>query len=283
MDLSELPKYNEQELEDRIESILNRDYSLEKKRKVLRQIVGFIDLTSLNGTDNEEKIELLSDKAWQHTNEDTSIPPVAAVCVYPAFIKTAKNRLNGRDIKVATVAADFPTGQLPFFLKEAEVRYAFGQNADEIDIVISRGKLISSHFDEVKEEISKIREIVKEISLKVIIESGELIDYRNVAIASDIAMHAGADFIKTSTGKISVGATYEDVLVMAERIKVFFEQTGKRVGIKPSGGISKAKHALHYYKIIEEILGEEWLDKKLFRFGASSLLDKLLKKIHKYE
>jgi deoxyribose-phosphate aldolase len=204
---------------------------------------------------------------------------VAAVCVYPTFIKTVKDNLKGSDINIASVAAGFPSGQTPLFIKREEVRFAVDQGADEIDIVISRGKLIEGEYNEVFDEIMELREASSGVHLKVILETGELESVYNIRKASELAINAGADFIKTSTGKIKPAATERAMLIMIDTIKEYFTKTGKKVGIKPAGGISEPHQVLNYYIMVNGILGEQWLNKDYFRIGASRLADNLFNEI----
>ncbi len=236
-------------------------------------IIGFIDLTSLEGKDNEESIKKLCEKALQ---KNDNIPSVAAVCVYPTLIRIAKKELQNSTIKIASVAGAFPSGLSPLKIKLQEVKFALNEGADEIDIVIARGKFLENNFCEVHNEIAAIKEVCGSKILKVILETGELITTENIKKASEIAIEAGADFIKTSTGKISVSATIPAVEVMLNCIKVHHQKTNKKIGIKPSGGIKDAKTAMEYLSLTSAILGNEWLTPNLFRFGASSLYDNII-------
>lgn len=227
----------------------------------LQLLLSLIDLTSLEGKDNEKTISDLCKKAIFYKT--------AAVCIYPDMVSIARKYLKGSNIKVASVAGAFPSGHLPLSLRLEEASYAIREGADEIDMVISRGKFLEGDHAAVKDEISVFRKVCKGITLKVILETGELLSDENIRKASAIAIDAGADFIKTSTGKIPVGASPEAVTVMLKAIK----DSGKKIGIKASGRISDAAAALNYLRLTEKILGKEWLRPELFRFGASRLAD----------
>jgi deoxyribose-phosphate aldolase len=209
------------------------------------------------------------------------IPHVAAVCVYPTMVKIAKEAVNGTGINVAAVATGFPSGQYPLNVKLDDTRYAVAEGADEIDMVISRGHFLAGDYQYVFDEIAAVKEACGEAHLKVILETGELSTFDNVRRASDIAMHAGADFIKTSTGKVQPAATLPVTLVMLEAIRDFFYATGKKIGMKPAGGISDAKTSLQYLVTLRETLGQDWLTPDLFRIGASRLANDILMQIVK--
>ena len=250
-----------------LSEIQNQELSL-TKQETLKFALSCIDLTSLEGSDTAEKITRLCQKA-------ISIP-TAAVCVYPVFAKQAGTLLSGTPIKTAVVAGAFPAGQMPIELKLQEVAYAIEQGAQEIDMVISRGKFLEGRYDEVASEIAAIKNMCgTHALLKVILETGELQDIQLIYKASELAMDAGADFIKTSTGKIPVNATPESFATMCIAIKNFHQKTGKQIGIKPAGGISDAEAASFFVKILENILGIEWMTPRLFRIGASRLADVL--------
>ncbi|MBI4946336.1 MAG: deoxyribose-phosphate aldolase [Bacteroidetes bacterium] len=237
-------------------------------KEELRLILSLIDLSSLEGKDNEKSISILCEKAKKFET--------AAVCVYPTLVATAKKNLNGTKIKIASVAGAFPSGQLPLNLRIEEVKYAISEGADEIDMVISRGKFLEENFNVVSEEISAFKKTCEGKILKVILETGELESIGNIRKASEIAIDAGADFIKTSTGKTSVNATLESVCAMLLTIK----DSGKKVGIKPSGGITDGETAVKYLRLTEKILGSGWLKPELFRFGASRLADSIFTMLH---
>jgi deoxyribose-phosphate aldolase len=242
-----------------------------------RTLLSCIDLTTLEGSDNHASIIELCRKACSFG--ESGLPLPAAVCIYPPFVRVAKKHLQGTDIRVATVAGAFPSGQSPLSVRLEEVRYSVNEGADEIDMVISRGRLLEGDENYVFDEIAAIREVCKEVHLKVILETGELRSRALIRKASEIAIAAGADFIKTSTGKIQPAATEEATEIMLEVIREQVEKTGKKTGIKPAGGISEPLQALQYYRLVERILGAGWLNKNLFRIGASRLADGLALKI----
>ena len=248
---------------DEIHRLLKDISAAPASQQELQLILSLIDLTSLEGKDNEESIIALCDKAKKYGT--------AAVCVFPTFISFAKEQLKGSSVKIVSVAGAFPSGQLPLNLRLEEVKYAIGQGAHEIDMVISRGKFLEGDFDFVRTEISAFKKVCEEKTLKVILETGELHSADNIGRASEIAINVGADFLKTSTGKIPVNATLESVCVMLLAIK----KSGKKIGIKPSGGISDAGTAIKYLRLTENILGKEWLHPRYFRFGASRLADNI--------
>lgn len=246
--------------------------------KVLASILSLLDLTTLEGTDNPQKVQALCNKAL-HLGE-MGLPVPAAVCVYPTLVRPAKKFLEGSEIKVASVAGAFPSGQSPLDLRTAEVRYAVAEGAEEIDMVISRGRFLANDYNFIKEEVSAMKEACQGAHLKVILETGELVTEENIRLASKLSIEAGADFIKTSTGKIQPAATPEAMLYMAQTIKNHFEKTGKRIGIKAAGGISTPEQAVLYYLLVKEVLGEDWLNNTLFRIGASRLADNLVNAIN---
>jgi deoxyribose-phosphate aldolase len=258
--------------------------SIEKQAKLagLRLVVAMIDLTTLEGKDSPGKVRALCHKAKRPVDPAAmhgGVPSCAAVCVYPSLVAVAKEALSGSEVKVASVATAFPGGLSPLDVKLAEVRRAVELGADEIDMVIDRGAMLAGRHDAVFDEIAAVKEACGEAHLKVILETGELGSYDVVRKASRIAMLAGADFIKTSTGKIAPAATPAVTLVMLEAIRDFHEETGRRVGMKPAGGIRTAKQALHYLVLVKETLGDAWLGPELFRFGASTLLDDVLRQL----
>jgi deoxyribose-phosphate aldolase len=273
---------NESLINEKINSVVSKTLTTEEKIEAIKLAVSIIDLTTLEGNDTGKKVIDMSKKAIKPLDEP-DFPHCAAVCVYPNLIKYAKKTSKGSKVKVASVATAFPSGQFPLKLKLADVKYCIEEGAREIDMVISRGEFLSGNYDYVFDEIKKVKKICLKIKkkkpahLKVILETGELGSLENVWKASIIAMSAGADFIKTSTGKIAVSATLPVVYVMCEAIKDFYEKTGIKVGIKAAGGIRTTKDAIEYILLVKEILGEEWLTPDLFRIGASSLLNDLLK------
>lgn len=280
IDISTILAVDEKAVQQTIEAIKN-EINAEgfPDRDQLINMLNFVDLTTLEGSDNAERVELLCEKALYLTEQGEGIRGVAAVCVYPPFVAYAKELLQGSGIKVAAVAGAFPSGQLPIHLKVNEVEYAEEQGADEIDIVISRGAFLEGDYDQVFDEIALMKEASGNTHFKVILETGELGSLTNIKIASIIAIEAGADFIKTSTGKIQPAATPEAAWVMLTCIKEHFETTGKRIGFKAAGGISDPLQAYLYIKLVEKILGKEWLNNSLFRIGASRLVDRIMEKI----
>jgi deoxyribose-phosphate aldolase len=268
-------------VEERVARLNSRSIKKESKLQGLELALSMIDLTTLEGKDSEGKVNQMCAKARMPYAPMPELPHVAAVCVYPTMVSTAKKNLTGTDIKVASVSTAFPSGMAPRSVKIDDTHYAVDQGADEIDMVISRGHFLRGEYNYVFDEIAEIKEACGSAHLKVILETGELETYENVRKASDIAMHAGADFIKTSTGKISPAATQPVTLVMLEAIRDYYRKTGKVIGMKPAGGIRKAKQALQYLVLVKETLGSEWLTPERFRFGASSLTNDLLMQIVK--
>jgi len=271
--------YTFNDLQKRLLDVFKEPFTESEKNSAYKNILSFIDLTTLEGTDTKKKVSELCMKAQGFKDPNIQIPDVAAVCVYPNFVKHVKGKLKGSGIKTASVAGAFPAGQTSLQVKLQEVKYAIDEGADEIDMVISRGKFLEGELQYVADEITAIKDLCGNIHLKVILECGELISVENIRKASELAITAGADFIKTSTGKIQPAATEEAVLIMADTIKEAFETAGKKIGIKPAGGISTADQALKYYMIIKKILGDSWLNNNFFRIGASRLADDIFKKI----
>ncbi len=271
--------YDEEAIRQRIECYLKLGNPYMDEQKTYRFILNCIDLTTLEGSDNKAVVENLCQRALDFRDDTRNIPSTAAVCVYPPFVSLAKSYLKDSGVRVASVSGAFPAGQSPIEIKLAEVRYALEQGADEIDMVISRGKFLEGNLEEVYEEIRAIRELCAEATLKVILETGELKTPQNIYSASMLAMSAGADFIKTSTGKISVNATPEAFVVMMDAIRDYYEQTGRMVSIKPAGGISDPDTAKDFVALLANVLGEKWLSNQTFRIGASRLANKVLDKI----
>ncbi len=265
-----------EQIDQKITQILKIESKNLDKKLIYRKLLGFIDLTTLEGSDNEKRIDQLCEQALGFYSKEKEIPNVAAVCVYPPFIAQAKEKLLNTSLKVASVAGAFPSGQSPISVKLAEIKYAIEQGADEIDMVISRGKFLEGNYKEVYDEIRAIKRFCGDVHLKVILETGELGSLENIKRASDIAISAGADFIKTSTGKIQPAATLEAFIVMLDAIMEYYEHTGKKIGIKPAGGISTPEQAIPYYLLLKNVLGATWLNPELFRIGASRLATKLL-------
>ncbi len=271
--------YNVEDTNERIETLVSEGLKSVNTIEAYRTILSLVDLTTLEGSDNEAKIQSLCKQAESFKDQGDKVPNVAAVCVYPPFVRQAKALLKGKSINVASVAGAFPSGQSPIEIKVAEIEYAVSEGADEIDMVISRGKFLSGDYKTVGEEISKIKKACGETHLKVILETGELETLNNIRLASDIAIASGGDFIKTSTGKIKPAATEQAFIIMLDAIKSEFDKSGKMIGIKPAGGIAEPEDALRYYLLVKSILGEKWLNAELFRFGASRLATKILNKI----
>ena len=267
-------------LEERAGSLAKRSIKKDAKLWALDLAVRMMDLTTLEGADTPGKVSALCSKAMR-PDADPTIPAVAAVCVYPNLVPHAKERLAGSDVKVASVATGFPSGQYPTEIKLADVRSAVELGADEIDMVIDRGAFLSGRYAKVYDEIVRVKDAAGDAHLKVILETGELGTYDNVRRASLLAMAAGGDFIKTSTGKISPAATLPVALCMLEAIRDVHEETGRKVGFKPAGGIRNAKQAVQHLVLVHETVGPDWLTPDLHRFGASSLLNDVLMQIRK--
>ena len=268
--------FSEETLLSRVDEALSRQSRLCDRNESLKTIFQCIDFTTLEAFDNETKINDFCSKALSFKDNDLHIS-VPAVCIYSPFVRQAKELLRGSGIKVATVACAFPSGQMPFELKRREVEYCVEQGADEVDMVISRGTFLAGRLDEVYEEIKSVREAcAPPVRLKVILETGELKSVENIRRASETAINAGADFIKTSTGKSPVSATPLAAIIMCDTIKEYFEATGRMVGFKPAGGMSTIDDALTYFYIVREVLGERWLNKYYFRVGTSRLAGKVM-------
>ena len=276
------PKVDKVGIEDRVNRITKRSIKKEAKLEGLKMALNMVDLTTLEGMDTVNKVTQMCYKAQHLHDEFPGLPTVAAVCVYPNFVKIAVNTLKNSPIKVASVATAFPSGHSSLDVKIADTKMAVDAGAHEVDMVISRGKFHMGDFGFVYDEIATIKQACgTSVRLKVILETGELGNLDNVRLASDIAIAAGADFIKTSTGKIKPAATLPVTLVMLEAIKDHYYKTGIMVGMKPAGGISNSKLALQYLVMVKETLGVKWLDNHWFRFGASSLANDLLMQILK--
>jgi deoxyribose-phosphate aldolase len=268
-------------VEERAGTLAKRSIKRESKLFALDLAVRMMDLTTLEGSDTPGKVAALSSKAMRPDPADLTVPPVAAVCVYPNLVPHALERVGDSGVKVASVATAFPSGQSPLDLKVEEAARVAELGAHEIDMVIDRSAFLSGDYAKVYDEVRRVKEVCGEAHLKVILETGELGTYDNVRRASLLAIAGGADFIKTSTGKIQPAATLPVTLVMLEAIRDVYEETGRRVGMKPAGGIKQAKQAVQYLVVLYETLGAEWLTPDLFRFGASSLLNDVLLQIRK--
>lgn len=270
-------------VEERVARLNSRSIKKESKLFALNLALSLMDLTTLDGKDTPGKVKQLCRKAIRPFERMPDLPSAAAVCVYPNLVKVAKEALTGTKVKVAAVATGFPSGMTSLKVKIQETKWAVQEGADEIDMVISRGLWLSGRRDLVRKEIEAVKEACGRAQLKVILETGELPTLDHVRAASDVAMEAGADFIKTSTGKVQPAATQPVTLVMLEAIRDFYDRTGKMIGMKPAGGISTAKVAIQYLVMVRETLGEDWLSPNLFRFGASTLANDLLRQILKEE
>lgn len=268
-------------VKDRVARLNSRSIKKESKMQALELSLSMIDLTTLEGMDTPGKVIQLCQKAKEPYDKLPDLPTVAAVCVYPNMVSTANKALRGTDINVASVATAFPSGMTTLKAKLEETKQVVEDGADEVDMVISRGEFLKGNYRYVYDEISAVKEACGDAHLKVILETGELQTLENVRKASDLAMRAGADFIKTSTGKIKPAATQPVTLVMLEAIRDYYYKTGHMVGMKPAGGIRKAKQAIQYLVLVKETLGVDWLTPDYFRFGASSLTNDVLMQIVK--
>ncbi len=268
-------------LAERVARFKTRSIKAASKVSALKLALSMIDLTTLEGRDTPGKVRQLCRKAVRPDPADPSLPHVAAVCVYPTLVRVAKDALSGTKVRVASVATAFPSGQADLAPRLDEIRYAVAEGADEIDMVISRGKFLCGDHAAVFDEIAACKDACGEAHLKVILETGELHTYDNVRRASDLAMEAGADFIKTSTGKVSPAATPEVTLVMLQAIQDFHARTCRMVGMKPAGGIRDAKTAVTFLVMLRETLGPAWLTPEWFRFGASTLTNDILMQLTK--
>ena len=268
--------------EERAASFAKRSIKTSAKLAGLKMAVAMMDLTTLEGKDTPGKVAYLCRKALQPIEAKYAVPPCAAVCVYPNMVRWARKFL-GQDspVRVASVATGFPSGQFPLRTRLQETRRAVTDGADEIDMVIDRGAFLAGEHARVFDEIASVKQACGPAHLKVILETGELVTFDNVRVASQLAMEAGADFIKTSTGKVQPAATMPVTLVMLEAIRDYFFATGLRIGMKPAGGIRTAKQALAYLVMVKETLGDDWLTPELFRFGASTLVNDVLMQIVK--
>jgi deoxyribose-phosphate aldolase len=276
-----VPRVDQVGIEERAAALGKRSIKKSAKQAGIRLAISMIDLTTLEGKDSDGKVRQLCQKAMRPLPGDPTVPHVAAVCVYPNLVPAAKEALAGSGVKVASVATGFPAGQVPLPVKIEDARRAVAMGADEIDMVIDRGAFLAGDFDRVFQEIVAVKDASGPAHLKVILETGELETYDNVRRASQLAMVAGADFIKTSTGKIQPASTPGVVLVMLEAIRDYYRETGRRVGMKPAGGIRTSKQALHLLVLVKETLGDAWLTSDLFRIGASTVTNDLLMQLVK--
>jgi len=268
-------------IRERVARLATRSIKKASKVEGLKLALSMVDLTTLEGADTPGKVRQLCTKAIHLHSGRKDLPMVAAVCVYPTMVRIAREALQGTPIQVAAVATAFPSGMNPLAVKLEDTRYAVAEGAHEIDMVISRGDFLRGDYARVAEEIEQVKEACGKAHLKVILETGELGTLDRVRLASDIAMQSGADFIKTSTGKIQPAATPEVVLVMLQAISDFHRKTGKRIGMKPAGGIANAKAALNLLIMVREVLGPAWLTPSLFRIGASKLPNDMLMQLEK--
>lgn len=268
-------------LNERVDSLATRSIKKESKLEALNMIVSMCDLTTLEGEDTEGKVSQMVAKAIIPDPNDLDISNVAAVCVYPSLVSIAKEKIGNSSVKVAAVSSYFPSGQVPMESKLLDTKYAIDSGADEIDIVINRKAFLEGDYRKVYDEILALKEVCGDVHLKTILEVGDLRTYENIRKASLISLAAGSDFIKTSTGKLSVGSSRQACYVMAKAVLDFKNLSGVSAGIKVAGGIRDAKDAIRYLVLIKEEMGNEWLTPDLFRFGASSLLDDVLKQIKK--
>ena len=270
-------------LESRAASLAKRSIKTSAKLEGITLVIRCIDLTTLEGKDSHGRVRSLCARARSPRPGWPSVPSVAAVCVYPSLVSVAKRALAGSTVRVASVATAFPSGLSDLEVKLADTAAALQSGADEIDMVIDRGAFLAGDERGVFDEIVAVKQLCGPVHLKVILETGELSTYDNIRRASDLALEAGADVIKTSTGKVGTNATYPAALVMCEAIRDFARRTGERRGLKVAGGIRTTKQALTYLVIVKETLGDAWLNPELFRIGASSLLDDLLMQLEKEE
>jgi len=275
------PTIDQVGIHERAARFRTRSIKKGSKMEALRMVLSCIDLTTLEGADTAGKVKQMCYKALHLHDAAPDLPHVAAVCVYPAMVKVARASVEGTGINVASVATAFPSGQDSLKARLADTKRAVNDGAHEIDMVISRGRFLAGEYNYTFDEVAAVKEACGDARLKVILETGELETYDKVRKASDISMYAGADFIKTSTGKVQPAATMEVTLVMLQAIKDFYFETGRMVGMKPAGGISNAKLAIHYLVMLRETLGEAWMNSTWWRFGASSLANDVLMQIMK--
>jgi deoxyribose-phosphate aldolase len=276
-----LPGVDQVGAEQRVAMLGTRSIKTTSKAWAIDTAISMVDLTTLEGSDTPGKVAALCSKAIRPDPGDASVPSCAAVCVYPNLVATARERLRGSGVKVAAVASGFPSGQYPTEIKVADVRSAVDLGADEIDMVIDRGAFLSGRYAKVYDDVVRVKEACGGAHLKVILETGELGTYDNVRRATLLAVAGGADFVKTSTGKINPAATLPVALCMLEAVRDVHEETGRRVGFKAAGGIRQAKQAVQHLVLVHETLGPEWLTPDLYRLGASSLLNDILMQLRK--
>lgn len=273
------PALSDAETTEQVNALLEKEAEKNFTPEVLKLIHGCIDLTSLTSLDTKESIWKMVDQVNDFEGTRPDVPNVAAICTYPLFVETVKQALTAQEVNIASVAAGFPSSQTFAEVKIAETAMAVMQGADEIDVVMNLGYFMEENYEELTEELEEIKESCREAHLKVILETGALATAANIQKAAILAMYSGADFIKTSTGKGYPGATPEAVYTMCQAAKTYHSRVGKKVGIKVSGGVRTAEEAVKYYTIVKETLGEEWLNKQLFRIGASSLVGDIEKRL----
>lgn len=281
IDFTQTQVIDQVSVEERVARLNARSIKKATKVQGLKLALNMIDLTTLEGKDTAGKVKQMCYKAMHPHDELPGLPTVAAVCVYPTFVGLAKKELGNSGVKVASVATAFPSGQSTRQIKIEDTKFAVSEGADEVDMVISRGEFLAGNYNYVFDEIAEVKAACGKARLKVILETGELSTLDNVRRASEIAMRAGADFIKTSTGKIQPAATQPVTLVMLEAIREYYYETGIMIGMKPAGGISTAKSALNYLVMVHETLGNSWMNNEWFRFGASSLANDILMQLAK--
>ena len=280
-DLNTVARVDEVGVNERVARFQSRSIKTASKVEALKLVLSMIDLTTLEGQDTAGKVRQLCQKAIHLHDAMPGLPHVAAVCVYPTMVGIARRALEGHDINIASVATAFPSGMAPLAVKLDDTKVAVEQGANEIDMVISRGAFLQGEYSLVFDEIAAVKDACGDTHLKVILETGELGTLDRVRCASVLAMHAGADFIKTSTGKIQPAATMQVTLVMLQAISDYYYETGRMVGMKPAGGISTAKLSIHYLVMLRETLGNAWMTPEWFRFGASSLANDVLMQLVK--
>lgn len=281
--LETLSKYdinlNDEEIKSEVEQIVAENFDANNNAEVLKFSLGCIDLTTLNPTDNEERVRKFTQKVNDFEEQYPELDNVASICVYPNFAEVVSMNLDVTEVHTTVVAAGFPSSQTFNEIKVAECALAVASGADEVDIVINVGQFLQGQYEEMCDTIAECKDACRDKIFKVILETGALKSASNIMKASILAIYAGADFIKTSTGKLDPAATPEAVLVMCKAAKAYFEQTGKRIGIKVAGGVRTPEDAVKYYSIVKSVLGEEWLTKDLYRIGASSAANNLLSAI----
>lgn len=270
---------NQKQVANAVEAIKGKVLSTLNNKEVLKKCLSFIDLTTLNPTDSIERGELFAQRVNDLHKRYPNVPNVAAICVYPALVAAVRGELTAKGVKIASVAAGFPSSQTFIDIKLSECQMCAESGADELDVVISLGYFLEGDYFTVYSELQQIKEVAEDAKLKVILETGAIPTLEEVRLASFLAIEAGADFLKTSTGKVDISATPEAVYVMCQAIKEYYDATGRMVGIKPSGGMVSSADAVLYYLIVEEVLGEKWLNNQWFRLGASRLADNLLSDI----